>query len=107
MSGLCDHIKIISYGGDFSSLEEKFLNNFIQRSERPSVLTSNVVGFILHCTIKKSFSLCDFVTLNRQILGYLSTWQYSRLIFVNLTLQTYSRKGLEMKGIKKNRPLKK
>lgn len=65
------------------------------------------VEVILHCAIKKPFSLCDSVPPNRQILGYLSTWQYSQPIFVSFTLHNYSRKGLERKGIKKNRPLRK
>ena len=65
------------------------------------------VEFILHCAIKKPFSLCDSVPPNRQILGYLSTWQYSQPIFVSFTLHNYSRKGLERKGIKKNRPQRK
>lgn len=41
-------------------------------------------GFILYCAIKKSFPLSYIVISNRQILGYLSTWQYSQPIFVSL-----------------------
>jgi hypothetical protein len=34
------------------------------------------VGFLLHFAIKKPFSFYDSVAPNRQILRYLSTWQF-------------------------------
>lgn len=56
ISGLLDCIKNISYGGDFSSFEEKFLNNdIIQGSERPSVLTSNVLDLYCIVPLKSHF----------------------------------------------------